>query len=129
MAKLTHAQGATNATADNPVDRTVPEPELDAQEPQEAPEAADGTDTPAEALQDDSGAQAPAPEEATPGLNLPAVNALKSVWEDTLLGAGVAESWVRAEGRTKDQLMQLGQALVDGTQVLGAEGQPVDVAA
>ena len=66
----------------------------------------------------------PEPEEQPPSVNLPPANALKSVWEESLLGAGFSREWVEADGRTKDALIEAGRGLADGT-VRIEGGEPV----
>lgn len=66
----------------------------------------------------------PVDEPASAQLDLPPANALKSVWAETLAGAGVAREWIDGEGRTKEDLVATGRGIADGSLVV-VDGEPV----
>lgn len=69
-------------------------------------------------------AQAEAGDQTEEQLHLPNGSAIKAEWEDALCDAGVSAEWVLADGRTKDQLVQLGYGLRDGEVELDSDGNP-----
>lgn len=55
-------------------------------------------------------------------IELPAVNALRSTWDDTLVRAGVSADWLTKHN--KDEVIALGRALQEGRMVLDGDGCP-----
>lgn len=135
MAKITRERGVSNADLPDVELELEDAGELDVSDALEAaaepasdpgPSGDDEPDTSAESDTEpgETGDPGDVDPEPTEVIDLPPVNALRSVWEAALVDAGVSAEWA-ANVQSKDELIRAGRAIADGTYVI-VDGTPVE---